>query len=130
MTNQVCLTCHKRRDQIQKLIELPHDHGYVCNECVSLWADICGITQPDVAAHDRRVGILQDIKDITLPKTTKEFAQYLRDIATQVDRISDRPLFLEEEDVEVGFYYGNPMFPQKPTGLHFAIDFATTEYTR
>ena len=72
----------------------------------------------------------RDIKDIELPKTTKEFAQWLRDIATQVDRIPDRPITLGEDDVEVGFYYGNPMFPQMPTGLHFAVDFASTELRR
>jgi hypothetical protein len=71
--------------------------------------------------------VMRDIKDIKLPTTTKEFAQYLRDIAEQVDRIPDKPLQLSEDDVEVGFYYGNPMFPQMPTGLHFAIDFASTE---
>ena len=70
---------------------------------------------------------MTDIKDLKLPTTTKEFAQYLRDIAEQVERIPDKPLQLNENDVEVGFYYGNPMFPQMPTGLHFAIDFASTE---
>lgn len=73
---------------------------------------------------------MTDIKDIKLPTTTKEFAQYLRDVAEQVDRIPDKPLQLSEDDVEVGFYYGNPMFPQMPTGLHFAIDFASTELRR
>jgi hypothetical protein len=72
--------------------------------------------------------VATDPKDIKLPTTTKEFAAWLRDIAEQVDRISDRPLQMREEDVEVGFYYGNPMFPQKPTGIHFAVDFASTEY--
>lgn len=70
----------------------------------------------------------QDIKDLELPTTTKEFAQYLRDLAEQVDRIPDKPLQLGEDDVEVGFYYANPMFPQMPTGLHFQIDFASTEF--
>ena len=32
-----------------------------------------------------------------------------------------------EEDVEVGFYYANPAFPQMPTGIHFEISFASTE---
>lgn len=71
---------------------------------------------------------MTDIKDLKLPTTTKEFSQWLRDIATQVDRIPDRPLQLSEDDVEIGFYYGNPMFPQKPTGLHFEVSFASTEY--
>ena len=73
---------------------------------------------------------MTDIKDLKLPTTTKEFAQWLRDVAEQVDRIPDRPLQMSEDDVEVGFYYGNPMFPQKPTGLHFAVNFASTEYDR
>ena len=72
----------------------------------------------------------KDIKDLKLPTTTKEFAQYLRDIADQVDRIPDKPLQLDENDVEVGFYYGNPMFPQMPTGIHFAVNFASTEFRR
>lgn len=71
-----------------------------------------------------------DLSEIQLPPTTREFAQWLRDVAAQVDRISDRPLLLNENDVEVGFYYGNPMFPQKPTGLHFAVNFASTEYSQ
>lgn len=71
----------------------------------------------------------QDIKDIELPKTTKEFAEWLRKLAEQVDRIPDRPITMREEDVEVGFYYGNPMFPQMPTGLHFAVDSVSTEYS-
>lgn len=62
-----------------------------------------------------------------IPTTTKEFAQYLRDLADQVDRIPDKPLHLREEDVEVGFYYANPAFPQMPTGIHFEISFASTE---
>jgi hypothetical protein len=70
---------------------------------------------------------MSDIKDLKLPTTTKEFAQYLRDIAEQVERIPDKPLQLSENDVEVGFYYANPMFPSMPTGLHFQIDFASTE---
>jgi hypothetical protein len=73
---------------------------------------------------------MTDIKDLKLPTTTREFSQWLRDIAEQVDRIPDRPLQLDESAVEVGFYYGNPMFPQKPTGLHFAVDFASTEYSK
>jgi hypothetical protein len=73
---------------------------------------------------------IKDIKDLKLPTTTKEFAQYLRNIAEQVERLPDRPLQLSEDDVEVGFYYGNPMFPGMPTGLHFAIDFASTELRR
>jgi hypothetical protein len=73
---------------------------------------------------------MTDIKDIKLPTTTKEFAQYLRDVADQVERIPNKPLQLSEDDVEVGFYYGNPMFPQMPTGLHFQIDFASTELRR
>jgi hypothetical protein len=69
-----------------------------------------------------------DPKDLDLPKTTKEFAQWLRACADQIDRIPDRPLQLDANDVEVGFYYGNPLFPQMPTGLHFEISFASTEY--
>lgn len=69
---------------------------------------------------------MTDIKDIPLPTTTKEFAAYLRDLATQIDRIPDRPLFLREDDVEVGFYYGHLTFPQMPTGLHFEISSAST----
>jgi len=68
-----------------------------------------------------------DIKDLALPTTTQEFARWLRDIAEQVDRIPDRPIALTENDVEIGFYYGNPMFPQMPTGLHFQVDYASTE---
>ena len=64
----------------------------------------------------------------TMPTTTKEFAQWLRDIADQIDRISDRPVALREEDVEIGFYYGNPAFPDLPTGFHFVVNFASTEY--
>ncbi len=55
---------------------------------------------------------------MTLPTTTKEFAQYLRDLADQVDRIPDVPLEMREQDVEVGFYYANTAFPQMPTGIH------------
>ena len=73
---------------------------------------------------------MSDIKTLPLPTTTKEFVTYLRDLAEQVDRIPDRPLFLSKTDVEVGFYYGHPVFPQMPTGLHFAIDFASTEPRR
>lgn len=69
-----------------------------------------------------------DPKDLNLPKTTKEFAQWLRAVADQVDRIPDRPVQLDDNDVEVGFYYGNPLFPQMPTGLHFEVSFASTEY--
>ncbi len=69
---------------------------------------------------------MTDPKDLKLPTTTKEFAQYLRDLAEQVDRIPDKTLFLNEGDVEVGFYYENIAFPQMPTGLHFQIDFAST----
>jgi hypothetical protein len=68
-----------------------------------------------------------DIKDLTLPTTTKEFAQWLRDIAEQVDRIPNHPIRLTEGDVEIGFYYSNLMFPQMPTGLHFQVDYASTE---
>jgi hypothetical protein len=75
----------------------------------------------------RKKAPMTDPKDLKLPTTTKEFAQYLRDIAEQVDRIPDRPLQLSENDVEIGFYYGHPTFPQMPTGLHFAINFASTE---
>jgi hypothetical protein len=64
-----------------------------------------------------------------IPKTTKEFAQWLRDIADNVDRIPNKPIQLNENDVEVGFYYANPIFPTMPTGVHFAVDFASTEYT-
>ena len=70
-----------------------------------------------------------NIDDGPMPKTTKEFAQWLRAIAEQVDRIADRPIQLREDDVEIGFYYGNPAFPQLPTGIHFAVDFASTEYS-
>ncbi len=66
------------------------------------------------------------ITDGPLPATTKEFAQWLRDIATAVDRIPNQAIFLREEDVEVGFYYANPLFPGMPTGLHFQVDFAST----
>ncbi len=69
---------------------------------------------------------VSDIKDLKLPTTTQEFAQYLRDIAALVTAIPDRPLYLSEGDVEIGFYYENPVFPQMPTGLHFQIDFAST----
>lgn len=69
---------------------------------------------------------MTDPKDLKLPTTTKEFAQYLRDLAEQVDRIPDRTLYLHENDVEVGFYYENFAFPQMPTGIHFQIDFAST----
>jgi hypothetical protein len=75
-----------------------------------------------------RLGVRDlDPKDLKLPTTTREFAQWLRDVADQVDRIADRPLHLDEQDVEVGFYYGNPAFPQLPTGIHFAVDYASTE---
>lgn len=63
---------------------------------------------------------------MALPTTTKEFSQYLRDIAEQVDRIPDKNLHLPEGSVEVGFYYENPLFPTMPTGIHFKIDFAST----
>lgn len=69
---------------------------------------------------------MKDLDDLKLPTTTKEFAQYLRDLAEQVDRIPDRPLYLNEQDVEIGFYYENPTFPQMPTGIHFQIEYATT----
>jgi hypothetical protein len=81
--------------------------------------------EPEPAAQPL---LARDPKDLTLPTTTNEFAQWLRDIATQVDRIPDRPLQLDENDVEIGFYYGNVVFPRKPTGLHFEVSFATTEY--
>lgn len=68
-----------------------------------------------------------DIKDIELPKTTKEFAQWLRDVADQVDRIDDRPLQMREEDIEVGFYYGSPALSGVPTGVYFCVDAASTE---
>lgn len=73
---------------------------------------------------------MTDIKDIKLPTSTKEFAQWLRDVATQVDRIPDRPLQLAEDAVEIGFYYESPSFPQMPTGLHFAVEHATTHWWR
>lgn len=60
---------------------------------------------------------MTDPKDLKLPTTTREFSQWLRDIAEQVDRIPDRPLQLDESAVE-------------PTGLHFAVDFASTEYSK
>lgn len=63
-----------------------------------------------------------------LPQTTKEFAQWLRDVADKVDRIPDRAVHFLDEGVEIGFYYANPMFPQIPTGLHFEVKFATTEF--
>jgi len=68
-----------------------------------------------------------DPKDLKLPTTTKEFAIYLRDIADQIDRIPDQPMLVDESDVEVGFFYGNIAFPQKPTGLHFEVN-VTTAY--
>jgi hypothetical protein len=139
MSNEICSACGKARKDVKQLIELSRGHFWACNECIRLWADICGLTR-DVKqvlpglqrAHGRHARRAErvDIHDIDLPKTTKEFAQYLRDIADQVERIPDKPLQLDENAVEIGFYYGNPMFPQMPTGLHFAVDFASTELTR
>ena len=62
---------------------------------------------------------------MTMPTTTKEFAQYLRNLADQVDRIPDTALEMREEDVEVGFYYANPAFSTMPTGIHAQLT-ATT----
>jgi len=129
MSNDLCGACGKRRKDVKQLVEMSRGHFMACNECIELCADIIGITSRGQTMKRAR-GIFErrDIKDIELPKTTKEFAQWLRDVATQVDRIPDRPLQMREEDVEVGFYYGSPTFPQKPTGLHFAVDFASTEF--
>lgn len=63
--------------------------------------------------------------NMTMPTTTKEFAKYLRDLADRVDRVPDVPLEMREEDVEVGFYYANPAFPQMPTGIYVQLT-ATT----
>lgn len=60
-----------------------------------------------------------------LPKNTKEFAQWLRSIADQVDRIPVCEVTMREDDVEVGFYYANPMFPQMPMGIHFQVEVTT-----
>jgi len=97
-------------DQLQDLVRLANAHGLY---------DAADFVR---AAIERRGETVPDIKDIDLPKTTKEFAQWLRDVAEQVDRIGDRPLQIREQDVEVGFYYGNPAFPDVPTGLHFTVD--------
>lgn len=127
MSNEICSACGKHRKDVQQLIELSRGFFRACNECIGMWADICGVTHEGRKAKSAAA---VDIQDIKLPTTTKEFAQWLRDIAEQVDRIPDRPLQLDENDVEVGFYYGHPTFPQKPTGLHFAVDFASTELSR
>jgi hypothetical protein len=63
-----------------------------------------------------------------LPTTTKELAQYLRDLATQIDRIPSQSIVVGEDDVEVGFFYGNPMFPQMPTGVNLQIDICSYPY--
>lgn len=68
-------------------------------------------------------GVLQS----DLPKTTKEFALWLRMLAAEVERIPDRPLQMREEDVEVGFYYANPVFPSMPTGIYFEASATTKE---
>ena len=62
---------------------------------------------------------------MNLPTTTKEFAQYLRDLADKVDKIPDVPVEMRDEDTEVGFYYGNPVFPDRPTGLHVQFTAST-----
>ena len=126
--SDACSSCGKKRQDVKQLVEMSQGHFTACNECIELCADIIGITSRGQTMKRAR-GIFErrDIKDITLPETTKEFAQWLRDVATQVDRIPDRPLQMSEDDVEVGFYYGNLVFPQMPTGLHFAVDFASTE---
>ena len=67
-----------------------------------------------------------NITNSTLPTTTKEFAAWLRAVAEQVDRIPEVPILMSEDDIEVGFYYGNPVFPQMPTGLHFTINDVST----
>jgi hypothetical protein len=62
---------------------------------------------------------------LKLPTTTKEFAQYLREIAAVIDTIPDHRLYLSEGDVEIDFYYEG--LEETPVGLHFQIDFASTE---
>lgn len=126
MSNEICGACGKARKDVKQLVSLSRGHFMACNECIELAADLCGISREGRKAKSSAAVDLQDIK---LPTTTKEFAQWLRDVAEQIDRIPDRPLVLRPDDVEVGFYYGHPTFPQKPTGLHFAVDFASTELT-
>lgn len=53
-----------------------------------------------------------------MPTTTKELAEYLRDLAVKIDRIPNTPITMREEDAEIGFYYANPAFPQMPTGVY------------
>lgn len=65
--------------------------------------------------------------DCPMPKTTKEFATWLRNLAKQVERIPERPLHMREEDVEVGFYYDNPVFPQMPTRIYFHVEGVESE---
>jgi len=127
--SDICSACGKARKDVKQLVEMSRGHFWACNECIELCADMIGVTTASKRAERAR-GIFErrDIKDIKIPATTKEFVQWLRDVAEQVDRIPDKPLYLPEEYVEVGFYYGNPMFPQMPTGLHFAVDFASTEH--
>ena len=62
-----------------------------------------------------------------LPQTTQEFVTWLRKLADEVERIPVRPLQMREEDVEVGFYYATPAFPQMPTGIYFEAIVTTTE---
>jgi hypothetical protein len=62
-----------------------------------------------------------------IPATTKEFANWLRNIASQIDRIPDRPLYAKNGRMEIGFYYGNSVFPALPTGFRFHIDLVDTE---
>lgn len=123
MANEVCSVCRKLRVDVKQLIALPN--GHICNECVALAADLCGITDEGRKAKS---AARADVQDAKLPQTTKEFAQWLRAFAEQVDRIPDRPVHFLDEGAEIGLFYGNPMFPQMPTGLHFEVKFATTEF--
>lgn len=71
---------------------------------------------------------MNDPKDLDLPETTSELAKWLRAIAAQVDHIPPNTrVAMREEDVEVGFYYANPAFPQMPTGIHFQVEASTFE---
>lgn len=67
-----------------------------------------------------------NIENLRVPKSTKEFAKWLRDIADQADLIPDVPLNLLKNQVEVGFYYDQPNF-NKPIGLYFQVGFASTK---
>jgi len=68
---------------------------------------------------------MTDDQPLPMPATTREFATYLRTLADQVDRIPDTPINMHEDDVEVGFYYANPVFPQLPTGVHVQLTAST-----